>query len=119
MPKFQRVSLLGSEELFRPTKVEEASAPDEPLVQEVAPADSFSGRTIPAAPPPAPIPSPPPLAQERYVHRLHLTASQVRTLIEGVQRMKYPHQVRNEGKPSIEEFEELEALRNLLLDSLE
>jgi hypothetical protein len=119
MPKFQRVSLLGSEELFRPTKVEDESAPDEPLVQEVSPADGFSGRTVAQPAPPAPVPGPPPLAHERYVHRLHLTENQVRTLVEGVQRMKYPQQARNEGKPSIEEFEELEALRNVLLDSLE
>jgi hypothetical protein len=121
MPKFQRVSLLGSEELFRPTKVENDAQPEEPLVQEVSPADSFSGRVVPAPISVEPAAGPPPLAQERYVHRLHLTEGQVRTLIDGIQRMKYPGQVRpgHEGKPSIEEFEQLEALRNLLLDALE
>ena len=114
MPKFNRISLMGSEELFRPTRVEP---------QPVAPADEVSGRTVPepAAPPApsAPIPGATPLLRGPGVYRLQVTEPQARLLIEGVQRMKYPHQVKPEQKPSIEEFEELESLRNTLLDALE
>jgi hypothetical protein len=64
-------------------------------------------------------PAPAPLARDRAVYRLQLTEPQVRHLIEGVQRMKYPHQVKPDQKPSIEEFEALEDLRNTLLDAIE
>jgi hypothetical protein len=127
MPKFQRVSLLGSEELFRPTKVdapgdEEGFEPEE----EIGPADNLAGR-VPAVPPPGPTPvpglppapAPAPLSRDRHLYRMNLNEPQVRMLIDGIQRMKYPHQVRHDQKPSMEEFEALEALRNLLLDVIE
>ena len=53
------------------------------------------------------------------LYRLQLSEHQVRQLVEGVQRMKYPHQVKPDQKPSIEEFEALEDLRNALLDAIE
>jgi hypothetical protein len=113
MPKFNRVSLVGSEELFRPTKLEA-----EPV--EVAPADSLAGRTAEPAPaasslPPAPAPAP--LSRERQSYRMNLTEGQIKLLIEAVQRMKYPHQA-HETKPSIESFEELDDLRNHLWDAI-
>ena len=148
MPKFQRVSLVGSDELFRPTKVEpdapvqeveEAAPPAEappaavapapqtgPAPSPAAPADMFSGRTAPAPPPPAAPqptlqrpPAPAPLSRENSHHRLTLTEGQIRVLVDAVQRMKYPHAVSANSKPSIDEFEHLEALRNQLLDALE
>lgn len=111
MPKFNRVSLMGSDELFRPTQAE--PAPAEP----VAPADEMSGRHTAPVPalPPAPLPGP--LARERQAYRVQLTEGQVKLLIEAVQRMKYPHQV-HESKPSIESFEELDDLRNHLWDAI-
>ena len=109
MPKFNRVSLMGSEELFRPTRVEpEPAAP-------VAPADELSGRQPEPALPPAPQPAP--LTRDRQSYRINLTEGQVKLLIEAVQRMKYPQQV-HESKPSIESFEELEDLRNHLWDAI-
>ncbi|MFN2465611.1 MAG: hypothetical protein ABR598_05025 [Candidatus Dormibacteria bacterium] len=114
MPKFNRVSLVGSEELFRPTKVE-----PEPV--EIAPADSLAGRTAeavkPASPTPPAAPAPAPLSRERQAYRINLTEGQVKLLIEAVQRMKYPHQI-HESKPSIESFEELDDLRNHLWDAI-
>jgi hypothetical protein len=53
------------------------------------------------------------------VHRLQLTEGQIKILLEGVQRMKYPAQVHAASKPSIEEFEALEQLRNTLFDALD
>jgi len=150
MPKFTRISLVGSEELFRPTRVEaehEDEATD--ITAGISPADALSGRVgereveaptpepeAPVAPepppaaaaPPAPVNPPslqpgpitrPPLHHERMYHRVALTTEQVRTLIDGLQRMKYPHTVHSDQKPSIEEFEELESIRKILLDALD
>jgi hypothetical protein len=111
MPKFNRVSLMGSDELFRPTHAE--PAPPEP----VAPADEMSGRHASAMPVLPVVPHPAPLARERQAYRVQLTEGQVKLLIEAVQRMKYPHQV-HESKPSIESFEELDDLRNHLWDAI-
>lgn len=111
MPKFNRVSLIGSEELFRPTRLEpEAPAP-------VAPADELAGRVPEPKPVPAPATQPAPLARDRQTYRVNLTEGQVKTLIEAVQRMKYPQQA-HESKPSIEDFEELDDLRNHLWDAI-
>jgi hypothetical protein len=117
MPKFNRISLVGSEELFRPTRVES----DEIEPVEEAPADRLAGHeTHAAAPNPAyPTPPPAPLARERALHRLQLTEGQLKLLLEAVQRMKYPTQAHGTSKPSIEEFEALEQLRNTLYDVLD
>jgi hypothetical protein len=118
MPKFNRISLVGSEELFRPTHVE---AEEETTPVEPAPADGLAGHFghNPAPSPSYPALDPTPLARERAVYRLQLTESQVKVLLESVQRMKYPAQVHAGTKPSMEEFEALEQLRNTLLDALD
>ncbi|MFN2462677.1 MAG: hypothetical protein ABR573_02095 [Candidatus Dormibacteria bacterium] len=110
MPKFNRVSLIGSEELFRPTKVEPEPSP-------VAPADELAGRVTEKSPAPAPSPQPAPLSRDRQTYRVNLTEGQVKTLIDAVQRMKYPMQA-HDSKPSIEDFEELDDLRNHLWDAI-
>lgn len=110
MPKFNRISLSGSDELFRPTRVEE-----EPAAVEAAPADTFAGRAV--QPPLAPTPAP--LARERNYVRLQLTEDQLQVLVDAVQRMKYPHMAAAAHQPSVEEFEALEALRTILLEALE
>jgi hypothetical protein len=46
------------------------------------------------------------------------TEPQVRALIDALQKLKYPHTVKTSAKLSMEEFERLEALRQLLLDGL-
>ena len=111
MPKFNRVSLIGSEELFRPTKVE----PEPPA--PVAPADELSGRVPEPQAALAPAPHPAPLTRDHQAYRVNLTEGQVKLLIEAVQRMKYPQQT-HESKPSIEDFEELDDLRNHLWDAI-
>jgi hypothetical protein len=118
MPKFNRISLVGSEELFRPTRVE---TDDEAAPDERAPADSLAGHVgqSPAPSPSYAAPTPAPLARERAVYRLQLTEAQIKVLLESVQRMKYPAQVHAVSKPSIEEFEALEQLRNTLFDALD
>jgi hypothetical protein len=119
MPKFNRISLVGSEELFRPTRVE----PEEDLTGPVepAPADTFAGHKgpNPAPTPLYPTPAPAPVARERGLYRLQLTEAQIKTLLDGVQRMKYPAQVHSSAKPSMEEFEALEQIRGALLEALD
>lgn len=116
MPKFNRVSLVGSEELFRPTRVEAQGETDS---VERAPADNLAGH-LGRRPAPTPTyPAPAPLARERAVYRLQLSESQLKMLLESVQRMKYPAHVHASSKPSIEEFEALEQLRNTLFDALD
>jgi len=124
MPKFQRISLAGSDELFRPTRFEDEEDEQpvqETIADELAPADVIGGRT--PVPPPAsgPLPSAalPPLTRHRTYHRVQLTDEQIKTLVEGVQKLKYPHQVNPDSKPSMEEFEELEQLRKILVDSID
>jgi hypothetical protein len=113
MPKFNRVSLAGSEELFRPTAVPDGESAPEP--EPGPPAERFTGRAV--QPPRAP--SRTAVTTERSYVRLQLTEGQVQDLVEAVQRLKYPHMAAAAQQPSIEEFEALEALRNLLLDALE
>jgi hypothetical protein len=119
MPKFNRISLVGSEELFRPTRVEVEEDTSEPV--EAAPADTFAGHQG-ASPPPSPaypITAPAPVARERGLYRVQLSEAQIKSLLEAVQRMKYPGQAHAGSKPSIEEFEALDQLRGALLDALD
>jgi hypothetical protein len=102
---FKRVSLSGSAELFRET----SSAPE--LLAETDP-----------EPTSAPIHQ---LPFARDIERdsityfdYHLTEPQVRSLIDAVQKIKYPHTLKSSAKLGMEEFERLEALRQLLLDGL-
>jgi len=65
------------------------------------------------------------LPLQRQVHgetisyyEYRLTEAQVQSLIDAVQKIKYPHNLKNTTKLSMEEFERLEALRQLLIDGL-
>jgi hypothetical protein len=102
---FKRVSLEGSAELFRET----SSTPE--VLAETDP-----------EPVQAPIHH---LPLQRQIHgetisyyEYRLTEVQVQSLIDAVQKIKYPHNLKNTAKLSMEEFERLEALRQVLLDGL-
>jgi hypothetical protein len=116
---FKRVSLSGSAELFRETQ----SAPE------------ILAETEPEPMPPAaihhlPLPRdgrdprdalPRELPGERNgvaYYEYQLTEAQVRALIDAVQKLKYPHTVKSAAKLSMEEFESMEALRQILLEGL-
>jgi ribonuclease D len=88
MSKFKRVSLVGSEELFRPTRPE--------VLEEDVIADVLDQ---------------PPRADEQ-LHRLNLTSGEVDLLVEAVQLAKYPDKAR--PKPPLEKFERLDALKTKL-----
>ena len=103
---FRRISLSGSAELFRET---------------AAPVEASEAVTLshPAAPERGLVPA----AEIRVAEAItyfgyHLTEEQVRTLAEALQKLKYPHTLRSLTRPSMEEFERLEALRQQLLDGL-
>lgn len=102
---FKRVSLTGSAELFRETR-----GITDPILEEDAPQP---------APPPEPVRLHrlPPRALETPRYTYSLTEVQVQTLADAVQKIKYPHTMRS-IRPSMEEFESLEALRQILLDGL-
>ena len=98
---FKRVSLTGSAELFRDT----SRAPE--ILAETDP-----------EPGQAPIHHLPVIPERIPTFEFSLTEDQVRELIDAVQKIKYPHTVKNAAKLSMEEFERLEALRQVLLDGL-
>jgi hypothetical protein len=106
---FKRVSLSGSAELFRET----ASAPE------------FLAETDPEPAPIHQLPLRPEIERVNLETRepvkyleYQFSESQVHALIDAVQKLKYPHTVRTSAKLSMEEFEGLEALRQILLDGL-
>ena len=96
MKGFRRAQLRGSEELFRS---------DEPQVRQEALAVEVMAevRTVPAAPPP----------DERSVR---LTTEEIEVLADAVQHLKFPNP--QSTRPSMERFEQLEAVRQKLLDTL-
>ena len=102
---FKRVSLSGSAELFRET----SSAPE--ILAETDPE--------PVGAPIHHLPIRREIELERIAYyEYQLTEPQVRALIDAVQKIKYPHTLKSTAKLSMEEFERLEALRQLLLDGL-
>jgi hypothetical protein len=97
MKGFRRAQLRGSEELFRPT---DDTEPRQEVMAVAVPAEV---RTVPAAPDPS--------------HRsVRLNDIEIEVLADAVQHLKFPHQ--QSGRPSMERFEQLEALRQKLLSNL-
>ena len=97
MKGFRRAQLRGSEELFRPT---DEAEPRQELMAVDVPAEV---RTVPAAPHP----------NQRSVR---LSNEEIDLLADALQHLKFPHQ--QSGRPSMERFEQLEALRHKLLANL-
>jgi hypothetical protein len=86
---FKRVSLVGSEELFRPTK------PDTDETDEVI--SEVVDRKPPA---------------EKDLMTLHLSPAEVELMLEAIQVAKYPDRPR--PKPSLDKHERLDRLRGKL-----
>lgn len=96
MPGFRRVQLRGSDELFRETdEPETIEAPD--------PASSPAVHPVPAAP-------------SHDYRSVRLSTEEVELLAEAVQRLKFPG--KQPPRPSIGDFERLEALRQKLLQKI-
>ncbi len=98
---FKRVALTGSAELFRDT----GRIPD--LLAE----------TEPPPPIPAPIHQLPITRLGINYYDYKLTEAQVNALVDALQKVKYPHTLKA-ARPSMEEFEHLESLRQLLLEGI-
>ena len=112
---FKRAHLSGSADFFRET----SSTPE--ILAETEP------EPLPAAIHQLPVrsmvqrPMRPEIERERETvsyFEYQLTEPQVRALVDAVQKLKYPHTLKSTAKLSMEEFERLEALRQLLLDGL-
>lgn len=88
MSKFKRVSLVGSEELFRPTR------------PEVLETDEIINDAL--VRPPA----------EKLLRAIHFTPEEVELLLEAVQVAKYPEKAR--PKPSLDRFERFDSIRDKL-----
>lgn len=85
---FKRVSLLGSEELFRPTKPEVVETDD--TIAEVVERK----------------------AVERHYRTVHLTPDEIELLLDAIQTAKYPE--RQRPKPPLDKHQRLDALRDKL-----
>jgi hypothetical protein len=93
MSNFKRVTLAGSEELFRPTRPR--------LVDE---ANEAITEMVDRRPP-----------KERNTKVLHLTPDEIELLLEAIQTAKYPERAAR-GKLSLDRFERYDQLRNKLQD---
>ena len=92
MSKFKRVSLAGSEELFRPTRPKVLDDTDDVISEAVD--------------------RPAPEAEPQNLIRLALTPAELKLLLEAIQAAKYPEQ--NRPKPSLDKFQRLDSLKEKL-----
>jgi hypothetical protein len=94
MPGFRRAQLRGSDELFRSTEEADDDRVDLPAL------------------PVHPVPS----APGHELRSIRLTTEEVLLLAEAIQHLKFPG--KTPARPSIGDFESLEALRQKLLHSI-
>ena len=88
MPNFKRASLVGSEELFRPTRPQVVNDTDDVIKETV----DRPGRT-----------------KEEILKTLNFTSEEIDLLLEAVQIAKYPDRAR--AKPALDRFDSLDGLR--------
>jgi hypothetical protein len=96
MRGFRRAQLRGSDELFRSAEPEQLDAP-------LAPGINDAVHPVPTAPAP-------------FMRSVRLTDDELRILSEAVQHLKFPSKAPT--RPSVDDFEKLEVLRQKLLDAL-
>ena len=89
MTSFKRVSLVGSEELFRPTRPQVVEGTDEVIKETV---DRPGTRP-----------------KEVVYKTINFTPEEIELLLEAVQTAKYPERPR--AKPPLDRFDALDALR--------
>ncbi len=88
MPNFKRVSLVGSEELFRPTRPQVVEDTDDVIKDTV---------------------DRPGKVKEIVYKTMNFTPEEMDLLLEAVQVAKYPDRPR--AKPPLDKFDSLDALR--------
>lgn len=89
MPSFKRVALVGSEDLFRPTRPQVVSDTDD-VIKETVDRPSTKVR-------------------EPVLKTLNFTPDELELLLEAIQIAKYPDRPR--AKPPLDKFDYLDALR--------
>jgi hypothetical protein len=90
MPTFKRASLMGSEELFRPTRPQVVTDTDDVIKETV---------DRPGA-----------VKEKEVVYKtLNFTQEEIELLLDAVQTAKYPDRVR--AKPALDKFDSLDAIR--------
>ncbi len=99
MRGFRRAQLHGSDELFRPSESSDGDQPAAAQEDEQRPAVT----AVPSAPPPD-------------ARSVRLSEDELNILAEAVQHLKFPQ--KSSTRPSVDDFERLEALRQKLLDAL-
>ena len=98
MRGFRRAQLRGSDELFRPS---------EERNNEADAAATVSDRPAVTAVPAAPAPD---------MRSVRLSEEQIQLIADALQHLKFPQ--KTPARPSIGDFEKLEALRQKLLDAI-
>jgi hypothetical protein len=88
MPTFKRVTLSGSEELFRPTRPQVVTDTDDVIRETVDRHEKV---------------------KEVVLRTLQFTPEEIELLLEAIQTAKYPDRVR--AKPALDKFDSLDALR--------
>ena len=96
MPTFKRVALVGSEDLFRPTRPEVVTDTDDVIKETV----DRPGR-----------------AKEVVLKTLNFTPEEIELLVEAVQIAKYPDRAR--AKPALDRFDSLDGLRQKIQSVLD
>ena len=96
MPGFRRAQLRGSEEVFRAT--DDSGPPPEQVVEA------------------SPITHPVPSAPAPDLRSVRLTEHELEVLVEAVQHLKFPG--KPPVRPSVDEFERLEELRQKLIGAI-
>ena len=120
---FKRASLTGSAQLFQPTKVPAAGrleVSDESDPRRSRPAAPSLLDDEPAEPSRGPIlvtEVPSIAAPQGRLYRL--SDDEVEVLLGALQHAKFPHSYQRLPKPAMEEFEQLEALRQKIADQRE
>ena len=89
MPNFKRASLVGSEELFRPTRPQVVADTDDVIKDTV---ERSSGKV-----------------KEIVFKTMNFTPEEIELLLDAVQTAKYPDRPR--PKPPLDKFDALDALR--------
>lgn len=97
MRGFRRAQLRGSDELFRSEEPEQLDAPLSPAMNDEP------VHPVPSAPAP-------------HMRSVRLTDNELRILSDAVQHLKFPNKAMQ--RPSVDDFETLEVLRQKLLDAL-
>lgn len=120
---FKRASLTGSAQLFQPTRVpapgredpDEQSDPSRSdTLLPLRPLEEDRRETTGAV-----LVSEVTSAHSAQGHLYRLSEAEVELLLEALQHAKFPHSYQRLPKPALEEFEQLEALRQKISDQRE